>query len=409
MYEYTEDIISIAKVICIHTVIIMEDTEYMKQAIHKKNEDNIPPVTSALKNNTETNSEAINTELEKVNQELRKELGNKPKLRKRNNRRTTIAKFETDKRKGNRTSAESKQETIRYSQNYIQEYIKTQYYKIMVSIDTEKRAMIDSHLKILNMKKQEYLTALLKDDYPNFDKDKYKKRYDALYELISNSQPGDEKEKIKQFKKEYFLKEAEEKLGEDPLVLDKTIRLYYVHDFINKQKRTDIGINEICNVMHITRQWYYLKYPDCVEKRTKHVEGYRFFLSAEQRTILETQSELRGMSVSDYIIFLIDKEHKKINNKEYKEVFEKTLTDIKNPEKKTHKEKRQEKMEQIFKEAEKDLGADPLTLDKDVRLYYIDKIMKDPERSKGKSIQLMCEALDVSRSWYYQVIVKPNK
>ena len=106
---------------------------------------------------------------------------------------------------------------------------------------------------------------------------------------------------------------------------------------------------------------------------------------------------------------LIDQEKEKAPQKEFAETYKKFYSNINKKVATTREERKQQLIDDIKKDAEKFFGQDPLTVDKKDRLQYIDKKMNEEDKKMELSVNVMCEALEVSRSWYYNIIVKQKK
>lgn len=135
-------------------------------------------------------------------------------------------------------------------------------------------------------------------------------------------------------------------------------------------------------------------------------------LKPEDRVLLEVQSELTGESFVQYLSRLIKQDSVNFSSDEVKVRYEekmqlirqskevgKTLAAALNQEK---TKKKQEMINQISQEAKEYFGVDPLTLPKTERLKFI--LYKTDYGNKKGNIQAYCDAMEVSRAWYYKKV-----
>jgi hypothetical protein len=128
--------------------------------------------------------------------------------------------------------------------------------------------------------------------------------------------------------------------------------------------------------------------------------------TSEHKALLDTLAELNNMTVSGYIKTLLEQEKEKYDPKVFEKIYDRQYSIVVKKKALTREEKKQLLLDNILKEAREYFGQDPLTVEKKDRLLYIDKKLNENNKNKDISVNSMCEALEVSRSWYYKVIVK---
>ena len=141
----------------------------------------------------------------------------------------------------------------------------------------------------------------------------------------------------------------------------------------------------------------------------KHYIKTVFAFPPEDRALLETLAKLSGETLTQYVIKLIKNDRKNYDSEEFQEIYDdkleryiekfnknKPLNSVLKQE--TAKEK-EEMTKKIIKEAEEYFGKDPFSLSKTERAKYILKVTNYGE-DKGL-IQTFCNALEVSRAWFY--------
>lgn len=135
----------------------------------------------------------------------------------------------------------------------------------------------------------------------------------------------------------------------------------------------------------------------------------------EERVLLEVLSELSGESLTRYIARLIEQDKSNYPADEVQSRFDSKMQLINNQKKrnsssivapKKQESKKNQDPEEVLQEAKEYFGTDPLTLPKTERLEFI--LYKTNNGEIKGDIQAYCNALDVSRAWFYQKVSAVN-
>ncbi len=158
------------------------------------------------------------------------------------------------------------------------------------------------------------------------------------------------------------------------------------------------------------------------EKNSQYINDYNkrhyiktvFAFLPEDRVLLETQAKLSGETLTQYVVKLIKNDQKNYDADAFKKIYDdkfekysekfnkdKPLSSVLKQE--TIKEK-EEMTKKIIKDAGEYFGKDPFSVSKTERAKYILKITNYGE-DKGL-IQTYCNALEVSRAWFYMCMQK---
>ena len=153
------------------------------------------------------------------------------------------------------------------------------------------------------------------------------------------------------------------------------------------------------------------------EYNKKHYVKTVLALPLEERALIETLSKLSGKNLTQYVISLLRKDQENYDTDEFRMIFDeklkkysdkykndKPLTSVLKQE--TEKEK-EEIIREIIERARQYFGKDPFTVSKTVRARYI--IKETSQSDKEGMIQTFCNALEVSRAWYYKILKDTEK
>lgn len=148
----------------------------------------------------------------------------------------------------------------------------------------------------------------------------------------------------------------------------------------------------------------------------KHYVKTVFAFQPKDRVQLETQAKLSGETLVQYVLRLIkeDQQNYNYNGEEYQSIYNDKLNkytekfkddqSLSSGLKEEREQEKEEQVKKILKDAEEYFGKDPFSVSKTERAKFI---LKNTNYGEDKGfIQTYCNALDVSRAWFYMCMQK---